>query len=140
MPDTALTAVLPVPTATSAQLQQLFGAKGFSARELVALSGAHAIGSSQFTAPVVRQHSEPQARHWHQCLRRFVSRSRTIVSKHQHACCTDQTLGSGPVPFSMTRVRTVSVHASSRCCFACDAPAARPQSQRGCAELMVAGM
>ncbi len=54
VPDTVLPAVLPVPTATSAQLQQLFGAKGFSAREMVALSGAHAIGSSQFTAPVVR--------------------------------------------------------------------------------------
>ena len=54
VPDVALAAVLPVPTADSAKLQQLFGAKGFSARELVALSGAHAIGSSQFTAPVVR--------------------------------------------------------------------------------------
>ena len=60
VPDAALTAVLPVPTATSAQLQQLFGAKGFSARELVALSGAHAIGSSQFTAPVVRADASDQ--------------------------------------------------------------------------------
>jgi L-ascorbate peroxidase len=51
--DEDLTAVLPVSTDDSAQLQQLFGAKGFSARELVALSGAHAIGSSQFTAPIV---------------------------------------------------------------------------------------
>ena len=54
MPDEDLIAVLPVPTSDSPQLQQLFGAKGFSARELVALSGAHAIGSSQFTAPIVR--------------------------------------------------------------------------------------
>ena len=53
-PDEDLTAVLPASTADSAQLQQLFGAKGFSARELVALSGAHCIGSSQFTPPVVR--------------------------------------------------------------------------------------
>ncbi len=65
VPDAALTAVLPVPSASSAQLQQLFGAKGFSARELVALSGAHAIGSSQFTAPVVRRCSEPpDCRQW----------------------------------------------------------------------------
>ena len=54
MPDEDLTAVLPVSTDDSAQLQQLFGAKGLSARELVALSGAHAIGSSQFTPPIVR--------------------------------------------------------------------------------------
>ncbi len=35
-------------------LKALFAAKGFDARELVALSGAHCIGSSQFTQPVVR--------------------------------------------------------------------------------------
>ena len=53
--DQDLAAVLPAATQGAAALKALFAAKGFTAREMVALSGAHSIGSSQFTPPIVRR-------------------------------------------------------------------------------------
>ena len=53
MEDVNLDAVLPKATADAPQLKSLFATKGFTTQEMVVLSGAHCIGSSQFTEPVV---------------------------------------------------------------------------------------
>ena len=53
MQNANLATVLPAATQQAPALKALFAAKGFSAQELVLLSGAHSIGVSHATDPKV---------------------------------------------------------------------------------------